>query len=252
MSWKEKVIIVAGVGSGLGSAVVSLLGGTGATVVGVARGSGALDSLTKVARARGWKFEGVQADLRRQADVDAAITVTAKRFGRLDGVSLNAGHWVQGDPLIHRTTDAEWSDGLVDNLDPVFRVCRAAVPPMLDRGGGSIVIVSASDRMRLGGNASYSVSKGGVIDLARKLAMDYRSFGIRFNAVLAGTMEHELDPARPPDESEHLPLRDQSGGGAWEVGRAIRYLLSDESRWVTGTTLTVDGGYSTRGKEQVS
>lgn len=192
----------------------------------------------------------MQADLRRQADVETAITATAKRFGRLDGVALTAGHWVEGNALIHRTTDEEWSEGLADNLDPVFRVCRAAVPPMLDRRGGSIVIVSASDRMRLGGNASYCVSKGGVIDLTRKLAMDYRSHGIRFNAVLAGTMEHELDPAHPPDESAHLPLRDQSGVGAWEVAHAIRYLLSDDSRWVTGTAVTVDGGYSTRGQEQ--
>jgi A-factor type gamma-butyrolactone 1'-reductase (1S-forming) len=246
--WKQKVVFVAGVGSGLGSALVSLLGGAGAAVVGVARSQASLDRLGTIAQRTGWKFRGVRADLSVQSEVDAAVQLTEREFGPIDGVSINAGHWVEGDTLLHRMTDLEWTDGLKDNLEAYYRVGRATLPLLIDRGRGAIVLVSAAERVRWDGNPSYCVAKGGILELTRKLSRDYRQFGIRVNAVLPGTMEHEVDPGSPPPENTPLALRDRSGVGAWEVARTIRYLLSDSSRWVTGTLLTVDGGYSLRGK----
>jgi len=121
---------------------------------------------------------------------------------------------------------------------------------MVERRSGSLVIFSASERVRHAGNVSYCVAKGGLVDLTRKLAHDYRPFGVRVNAVLPGNMEHEIDLASPPDPARPLGLRDESGSGAWEVARSIGYLLSDDSRWITGALLTVDGGFSLRAKEQ--
>lgn len=249
MSWKEKVILVGGVGSGLGSAVVSTLGAAGATTIGVARNAESLGKLGELARARGWNFHPEVADLGAPAPVAALVQRVLKDHGRIDGLSLNMGRWIPGDTLLHKTTDAEWASGLNDNLNAIFQVTRAALPSMMERGSGSIVIVSAADRVRLHGNVSYCVAKGGLIDLARKLSADYRPHGIRVNVVLPGTMEHNVDPAVPPVEAGPFGLRDSSGSGAWEVARAIRFLLSDEARWITGVELTVDGGFSTRGKE---
>ncbi len=249
MGWPGKVILVAGVGNGLGSALVSLLGSAGATMIGVARTAESLDRLTRVAKTEGWKFEGIRADLGVRSEAEAALSSIVDHHGHLDGASLNIGRWVEGDPLLHRTTDEEWATGIRLNLEAVFQAARATIPRLIERPGGSLVLVSACDRVRWAGNASYCAGKGAVADLTHKLAYDYRPFGLRVNAVLPGTMEHELDPAQPPSQGSPLPLRDHSGVGAWEVARAIRHLLSDESRWTTGSLLTVDGGYTTHGKE---
>jgi NAD(P)-dependent dehydrogenase (short-subunit alcohol dehydrogenase family) len=250
MELKGKVVVVAGVGPGLGSAVVSLVAGAGATTVAIARSSSSLDKLAGIGRDRGWTLRPVQADLASPAEVGRAIASTVAEFGRIDGVSLNTGRWIQGDTLLHKTTDAEWSQGISENLDAIFQIGRAVLPHMVERRSGSLDIVSAADRVRHNGNVSYCVAKGGLVDLTLKLAHDYRPYGVRVNAVLPGTMEHEIDPASPPDPARPLGLRDESGSGAWEVARSIGYLLSDDSRWTTGALLTVDGGYSLRGKEQ--
>jgi NAD(P)-dependent dehydrogenase (short-subunit alcohol dehydrogenase family) len=250
MDLRGKVVVVAGVGSGLGSAVVSVVAGAGATTVGIARGGVSLNRLEALAGARGWKFRAVRADLASSSEVDRAITSTVREFGRIDGVSLNVGHWILGDTLLHKTTEAEWSEGIADNLNAIFQVGRAVLPHMVERRSGSLVLVSAAEGVRWAGNASYCVAKGGIIDLTQKLARDYRPYGVRVNAVLPGNMEHDVDPASPPNPSKPLALRDGSGVGAWEVARSIGYLLSDESRWTTGALLTVDGGLSLRGKEQ--
>lgn len=246
---KGRVILVAGVGSGLGTAVVTLLAEAGASVIGLARGRTSLDSLQKQAEGRGWSFRGVAADLRVQAEVDHAVNDVIGEFGRLDGVSVNVGHWIPGDTLLHKSTEEEWSTGLHDNLDAIHRVGRAALPPMIKQGHGSVVLVSATERVRRLAAPSYCAAKAGILDLTQKLAADYRPFGIRFNAVLPGNMESELTTRDPPAAGTRVPLRTNAGVDAWQVARAIRYLLLDESEWVTGALLTVDGGQSAGGSE---
>ncbi|MCI4358506.1 MAG: SDR family oxidoreductase [Thermoplasmata archaeon] len=252
MEWKGKVVLVAGVGGGLGSALVQVLCSAGATTIAVARRTGSLSPLEALARAQGWSFRSLSADLGRPAEVGRVFERVTDEFGPLDGLSVNAGHWVVGDPLLHKSSDDEWTKGLSDNLDPMFFVCRAALPAMIARGRGAIVLVSATERVRYSGNASYCASKGALVDLGAKLAHDYRSSGIRVNVVLPGSMEHDVDVSAPPQEAATLRLRDQSGVGAWEVARTIRFLLSDEARWVSGAAVRVDGGFSTHGKEQPS
>jgi NAD(P)-dependent dehydrogenase (short-subunit alcohol dehydrogenase family) len=249
MDWNGRVVMVGGVGSGLGSALVQLLGSAGATVVAVARSVDTLSKLDATARSEGWKFRGYPADLGRSSDVVELFRQVDGEVGPLDGLAISAGHWVTGDTLLHKSTDEEWSEGLSDNLDPTFFLCRAALPAMIARGKGAIVLVSATDRMRSAGTASYCASKGALVELTAKLAHDYRSSGIRVNVVLPGTMEHEVDIRAPPPDLPSFTLRDQSGSGAWEVARTIRFLLSDEARWITGAQIRVDGGYSTHGKE---
>ena len=250
MDWHGKVVMVAGVGSGLGTAVVHTLASAGATTLAVARGETAITKLEEIARAQGWKFQGYNADLGRSSDVGTLFEKVTREFGALDGLSVNAGHWVDGSPLLHQSKDEEWTKGLSENLDPLFFLCRAALPPMIARGRGAVVLVAATDRVRVAGTPSYDAAKGAIVELTTKLAHDYRASGIRFNAVLPGTMEHEVDLSAPPTMGGPFALRDRSVLGAWEVAHSIAYLLSEEARWVSGSTLRVDGGYSTHGKEQ--
>ncbi|MFG1530300.1 MAG: SDR family oxidoreductase [Thermoplasmata archaeon] len=244
-----KTYLVTGVGTGLGSAVVAQLASSGAEVVAAARSKEPLERLGRHAELRGWKLTPFYGDLSAPGVAEELIETIRRRGGRLDGASLQTGRWIAGDPLLHRTTDAEWADGLRSNLEAIFRVARAALPLFLDQGHGSLVLVSAADRVRIAANASYCTAKGGLVDLARKLAHDYRPAGIRVNAVLPGTMEHELPTFDPPDPGTVLKLRNAVGVGAWEVARTIGFLLGDSSRWITGAAIPIDGGYSLHGRE---
>jgi NAD(P)-dependent dehydrogenase (short-subunit alcohol dehydrogenase family) len=252
MSAKGKVILVAGVGAGLGSAVVSLLASTGATVVGLARGQSSIEALEKHSELRGWSFRGETVDTRMQTEVNAVVDKVVNEFGRLDGLSINVGHWIRGETLLHLTTEEDWSSGLHDNLDAIHRLGRAALPAMIKQGYGSVVLVSAAERVRRLGNPSYCAAKGGILELTEKLAADYRRHGIRFNAVLPGNMESQLASLDPPESGAGVPLLNDAGVDAWQVARAIRYLLLGEGEWITGALLTVDGGLSTGGTEPKS
>jgi 3-oxoacyl-[acyl-carrier protein] reductase len=242
-------VLVAGVGVGLGSAVVALLADSGRPVAASARRSTSLDALSALGQRRGWTIVGITADLGSAAGAERGVQEATRRLGAIDTLVVSAGRWVEGKPLLHELDEAAWTGGLSDNLDPVFYTCRAVLPGMVERHRGSIVLVSAAERIRYAGTASYCAAKGAVVDLTRKLAHDYRPFGIRVNAVLAGTMEHDVDLEHPPDPTGPLELRDRSGAGAWEVARTIRHLAGPDGRWISGALVTVDGGYSTRGRE---
>lgn len=245
----SKVYLVTGVGSGLGSAVVAQLASGGAEVIAAARSSGPLEKLRGHAEPRGWKLTPFYGDLAAPGVAEELVETIRQRGGRIDGASLQTGRWIGGDTLLHRTTDAEWADGLRSNLEATFRVARAILPLFLAQGHGALVLVSAADRVRMAGNASYCTAKGGLVDLTRKLAHDYRPLGIRVNAVLPGTMEHDLPTFDPPYPGTALKLRNAVGVGAWEVARTIGFLLGDESRWITGAAIPIDGGYSLHGRE---
>ena len=250
MGVEGKSFLVAGVGGGLGSAVVSLLCSSGASVVGVARGEQALRQLESVAKEERWSFLPVEGDMRLQKDADRAVAASLDEFHALHGVAVVVGHWIGGSALLHETTDQEWTSGFADNLDPLYRLGRAALPHFLASSSGSLVAVAAASGVRYVASPSYCAAKAGIIDLIGKLAVDYRSSGVRFNAVLPGNMAKGADPRHGPPAGMPVPLRDNIATSPWEVAKMIRFLLSDEARWVTGTAVTVDGGLSGRGVEQ--
>ncbi|HTW77571.1 MAG TPA: SDR family oxidoreductase [Thermoplasmata archaeon] len=244
-----KVVLVAGVGKGLGTATVALLASEGARVIAVARHGTALSPLEAHARHRNWNVEIRTANLFDATEVDRLVHDAVEEFGGLDAASVNVGHWVPGETALHRMSADEWSSGLRDNLDAIYLVGRAAIPHFLQRGRGSLVVVSAALAVRWAGSAAYCAAKGGIVDLVPKLARDYRATGIRVNAVLPGSMSGSLEQLDPPPRDPSVVLTDQTRTSPWEVARAIRYFVSDESRWVTGAVLTVDGGASTFGSE---
>jgi NAD(P)-dependent dehydrogenase (short-subunit alcohol dehydrogenase family) len=252
MTLAGKVVVVAGVGSGLGSAVVALAAADGADVVAIARTARALDPLVAHADARGWKVTPRVADAFDGPAARRAIDEVHRDRGRLDGLSIDVGHWIQDGTPLDRLSEEGWSAGVHDNLDAIYRLGRAAFPRFAAQRSGSVVLVSAAPAVRAAGTASYAAAKAGVAELAVHLAREYRPSGVRVNAVLPGSMPSRLETLDPPTATGPIPLADRAASGAWEVARAIRYLLSDESRWVTGALVTVDGGASTGGAEPPS
>lgn len=242
-----KVAIVTGAGSGIGKATALLFAREGARVV-VADHSGAED---ETAREIGDAALAVHADVSRSADVQAMITAATDRFGRLDILFNNAGtEGAQG-----ATTDSseeEFDRVIAVNLKGVYLGMKYAIPAMLAGGGGSIINnASIAGLVGFPGAGAYCASKGGVIQLTKVAALEYATQGLRVNAVCPGVIWTPM-VARAAGESEEARAQfaqmEPVGrmGQPEEVAALVLFLAADESSFVTGTALPVDGGFVAR------
>jgi NAD(P)-dependent dehydrogenase (short-subunit alcohol dehydrogenase family) len=230
-----KIAIVTGAASGIGKATVELFRNEGATVVGADIGDGA----------------DVQTDAGSEADVRRLIEETAAKHGGLDIVFANAGI-SGGFASISDQTATDWAEILRVNLIGPFLAIKYAGPIIARRGVGSIICTASVAGLRSGaGGAAYSASKAGVINLVQTSAQQLSGTGVRVNAICPGLIETGMtkpiyEMARDRGQEHRLgeltPL--QRGGEPHEIARAALFLASDESSYVNGTALVVDGGLS--------
>jgi NAD(P)-dependent dehydrogenase (short-subunit alcohol dehydrogenase family) len=231
-----KVALVTGAASGIGRATVERLAAEGATVV-------ALDVRPFDAP------EGVDTrtgDVADPATAESAVAAAVDAHGRLDVLANVAG--ILRTAHTHEHSLEVWDQVLAVNLTGTFLMCRAAIPAMLDHGGGAIV--NTSSTAALAGHpwaAAYSASKGGVLALTKVLAVEYARAGIRANAVCPGSIDTPItgDFDFPAGADPKLVRRIMSitpPAGPEVVAAAIAYLASDDARHVTGESLRVDGG----------
>lgn len=237
---KGKVAIVTGASRGIGAAIVKRLADAGATVVAVAR---SIESCEGAALCR-------KVDVSNAAEVDDCVKATLEQFGRVDVLVNNAG--VTKDGLLMRMSDADW-DLVVDiNLKGTFLFTRAVARPMMkNKGadgapcGGSIVnITSVVGITGNAGQANYTASKGGVIALTKTVAKELGSRRIRCNAVAPGFIVSAMTD-KLPDElkkqyAESIPLK-RFGTGE-DIANCVAWLASEESSYVTGQVISVNGG----------
>ncbi len=189
------------------------------------------------------------ADLTAGDAADACAALAVSRFGRLDGLVHAAGIVRRGED-IRTTTDQEWSLMRETNLDATFRLARACLREMVPLRSGSVVLVGSQlAHVAAPGYASYCAVKGGVEALVRALAVDFGPSGIRVNALSPGVVHTPLAYVDRPDFDDQiatiaarLPLR-RIGQPDDMAGPAV-FLLSDDSAWMTGQSLVVDGGFT--------
>lgn len=230
-----KVAIVTGAASGIGKAAVEMFRREGATVVGadVVEGADAI------------------VDAGSEAEVKALVEKVGRDHGGLDIIFANAG--VSGGfASIAEQTAEDWAEILRVNLIGPFLAIKYAAPLMNLRGGGSIVCTASVAGLRAGaGGAAYSASKAGVISLVQSAANQLSGSGVRVNAICPGLIETGMtkpiyELARASGQEQRLgelnPLR--RGGGPEEIAQAALFLASDESSYVNGAALVVDGGLS--------
>jgi NAD(P)-dependent dehydrogenase (short-subunit alcohol dehydrogenase family) len=245
-----KIALVTGAGTGIGRATCVRLAEEGAEVVVTSRNPGHVEeTCAEVQAACGTKPLGFRLDLSERTTVDAVVADVAERFGRIDIVSNNAGIELVHGPTVEETTDEEWELVFRVNVTGTFWVCRAALPHMPE--GGSIVnTASINSLVAWPNDSSYTMSKGALLQFTRAMALDVAPRGIRANCVCPGVIDTPLtdlflDDADDPDSLRReyeaaAPLNRM--GTAREVANCILFLASDESSFVTGSALLVDGG----------
>lgn len=234
-------VIVTGGASGIGRATVEHLAAQGATVVIADVNKQATDELRDSLLQAGYRVSGHQLDVTSRDDWNRVMEETLSTWGAISGLVNNAG--ITRDRSLLKMSDSEWSTVLDVNLRGVWLGCQYVIPHMKP-GGGSIINLSSESRDGAFGQANYAAAKAGVIGLTKTVALEHSRHGIRCNAIAPGTIETSMLADVPADVKEswlpRIPLARL--GKPEEVARAIAFLLSEDSSYITGQVLGVDGG----------
>ena len=251
MRVEEKVGIVTGAGAGIGKATALLLAKEAARVCVADAVPSAAEAVAQEIKNAGGDAFFVSADVASDRDCLNMVEATVGRWGRLNFLCNIAGIVIGG--VLDQTEEDDWNKSIDVNLKGIYLASRHAIPPMRKSGGGSIVnMASVAGLMGVKNRAAYSASKGGVIALTKSMAIDYVEDNIRVNSVCPGTvdspslqkrLESLPDPvAARRDFISRQPMK--RFGRAEEVANAVLFLCSDESSFITGIELIVDGGMS--------
>jgi NAD(P)-dependent dehydrogenase (short-subunit alcohol dehydrogenase family) len=248
MRLQDRVALVTGAASGIGQAVAIRLSEEGAKVV-VAdiNATGGQETVRQITDAGG-QATFVEVDVSKVADCERAVSETVRAYGELNILVNDAAVMLEKTAV--DTTEADW-DRLVDvNLKGTFFCAKYAIIQFRKQGGGAIVnMASVNSFFAEGGIAAYCASKGGIAQLTRALAMDHSGEGIRVNAICPGWIETPMNAkffAIGPHIKEQAARLHAIGriGQAREVAEGVVYLVSDAAGFVTGSMLTIDGGFS--------
>lgn len=249
MRFQDKVVVITGASSGIGADCARSFAREGAKVVVVGRDPERTAAVAEEVNA----LTGSTANITDSAACRELVNSIIDAGGRLDVLVNNAGAIVRKDTA--DTTDEEWRNLMAINLDAPFFMAREAIKTMRNTGGGAIVnlsstcgLVGCKDLM------AYCTSKGGIIQMTQSMALDCATDGIRVNAVCPGAVDtpmlfskHEVKPTKAQMQEvqvETVPM--QRWAQTREVVDAIMFLASEQASYITGTHLSVDGGYTSQ------
>jgi NAD(P)-dependent dehydrogenase (short-subunit alcohol dehydrogenase family) len=249
-----KVGVVTGTSRGLGHEVLLALCAEGASVVALSRNAATGAAGVEEATRAGGRAVFQQGDVRREDDVVAAIDRCRTEFGGLDFVVNNAG--ILGESRLHETSNELWDDLVATHLTGTFWGCKHAISAMRETGRGGAIVNLGSILSFTGDGylAAYTAMKSGVLGLTKAIAIDYALDGIRCNCVCPGDMETPMieqyfdgtdDPVAAREEME-AAYPGKRIAHPREVATAVVYLVSDESSFVNGTPILVDGGLTAK------
>ena len=244
MRLKDKTAIITGGGTGIGLATARAFCLEGAKVILFGRRK---EKLEKAVEKLGGSAIIVQGDMINNNDLDKLVNETLHNFKKIDILVNNAGLF-NGSPL-HEISDSQWDEIMDINIRSVFQLTRRVLPVMLSQKYGSIIHISSIlGLIAVPQVAAYNVSKGAMNQFSRSIAVEYGSSGIRSNSICPGLIATDMtadlmkDADLMKEWSKEYPIG--RFGKPEDVANACLYLASDESSFVTGITLPVDGGFT--------
>ncbi len=241
---KDKVAIITGGAQGIGRAIAEKLGSEGAKIIIVdVMEEAAKKTADEISKAQNVETLSLKVDVSSSQETEQMIKKTVEKFGKIDIMINNAG--ITRDNLLIRMSDDEWDKVISINLKGVFNCSKAAAKIMMKQRAGKIVnIASVVGLMGNAGQANYSASKGGVIALTKTMARELASRNINVNAVAPGfiktAMTEKLSDEQKKKLTELIPLARL--GEAQDVANIVAFLCTDESSYITGEVISVNGG----------
>jgi 3-oxoacyl-[acyl-carrier protein] reductase len=244
MNLTGKVALVTGGSRGLGRAIAVKLGSLGAkVVVNYQKNAAAADEVVATIQAQGGEATALAADVSKFDQAQALVKSAIETYGRLDILVNNAG--TTRDNLIALMKEDDWDVVLATNLKSVWNMCKATSRPMMKQRYGRVVnITSVSGLAGQGGQSNYSASKAGVIGLTKALAKELGGRNITVNAVAPGFVPTDLTAVVPGELQDMMLKLTPLGrfGTGEDIANAVAFLVSDDASYITGQTLSVDGG----------
>ncbi|MBK7948451.1 MAG: glucose 1-dehydrogenase [Deltaproteobacteria bacterium] len=247
-SLDSKIALVTGAGGGIGRAIAETFAAHGAAVVVVDKREAAAKEVAAAIEQRGGKALAVGVDVTQAEGIQQMKQAAEGRFGRVDVLVNNVGHFMPGAGPFLQTTEADW-EGLYEiNLKHILRATHAFAPGMVERRSGNIISVSTIETLRgIPGNAVYSTFKTGITAFTRSFALEVAPYGVRVNAIAPETTDTNQVPVHrwiPEKYASKIPLMIPLGrfGRPDDHAGVALFLASDLSAWVTGVTVPVDGG----------
>jgi 3-oxoacyl-[acyl-carrier protein] reductase len=240
-----KVAVITGAGQGIGEAIARRFAQEGAQVIVNARTEARVIGVVESITSEGGIAHGVPADIGEAAGVEQLISASRQRFQHIDILVHNAGIFPYG--LLEEMDDDSWDRVINVNLTSAYRLTKACIPAMKERGAGRVLFTSSvqGNYVAVPGCAHYAASKAGLTGLIKSAAMELAPYQITVNGVEPGLVmtsgvEHALSERRRELMAGYVPLK--RWGEPMEIAHAMLYLASGEAAYVTGQTIVVDGG----------
>jgi len=244
MLLKDKVALVTGGTKGIGKAICLLFAEEGARVVAnFSKDVAAAEELMKEAKSKGLDMGLFKADVTQFDEVKEMVEETFAQYGKIDILVNNVG--LVRDNFLMLMSDEDWGSLIKANLNSLFYCCKAVIRKMIPERRGKIINISSiSGILGTSGQTNYSATKGGVISFTKSLARELGPFGIHVNAVAPGLIESEVVSKMPKEKVETILKSSSLGriGKPEEVAKAVLFLASEHSNYITGQTIVVDGG----------
>lgn len=244
MRLKDKVALITGAAQGIGRMTAEVFAQEGANVVLADLDEDlVVKSAADVAKAAGTRTLGVKLNVTDQANCEAAVNATLDKFSKIDILVNNAG--ITKDNLFMRMSEAEWDMVLSVNLKGAFLCTKAAVKPMIKAHSGRVInIASVVGQEGNAGQANYAASKGGLIAFTKTCAKELCSRNILVNAIAPGFIKTRLTDAVSEEVRKYMTSRILLGriGAPVDVARAALFLASEDSSYITGQVINVNGG----------
>ena len=237
---KDKIILITGANRGIGHNILKKIATCGYTVIGTSRSKDGANTISETLKNSNGK--GIVMDVTNQESINTCVSQIKEDYGVIYGLVNNAG--ITNDNLLMRMSDEQWNTVIETNLTSLYRVTKSVVKDMMKARAGRIINIGSIVGMMDAGQSNYSATKSGLLGFTKSLAREVSSRNINVNAISPGFIDTDMTRALSEEQIQALTKNIPLGRIASpnEVSSVVAFLLSDDSSYITGENINVNGG----------